>query len=88
MTAALQPEAAPDELSAPWTGRCAPSPRTVARRARRRQPLRFALVSEDEIELVLAAAVPEAPVGFTVDGKSWRLDRADADYLALGAGDR
>jgi LysM repeat protein len=52
-------------------------------------PLRFALVSDDEIELVLAATVPEAPVGFRVDGKSWKLDPADADYLTSvpGAGD-
>jgi len=52
-------------------------------------PLRFALVSDDEIELVLAAAVPGLPVGFTVDGKSWRLDPADAGYLASvpGVGD-
>jgi hypothetical protein len=52
-------------------------------------PLRFALVGDDEIELVLAAAVPDAPVGFTVDGKSWRLEPADAGYLASvpGLGD-
>ncbi len=52
-------------------------------------PLRFALVSDDEIELVLAAAVSDAPVGFTVDGKSWRLNPAEAGYLASvpGIGD-
>jgi hypothetical protein len=52
-------------------------------------PLRFALVSDDEIELVLAAAVSEAPVGFRVDGKSWKLDPADAADLASvpGIGD-
>ena len=52
-------------------------------------PLRFALVSDDEIELVLAGAVAEAPVGFTVDKKSWKLHPADAGYLASipGLGD-
>ena len=52
-------------------------------------PLRFALVGDDEIELVLAAAVADAPIGFTVDGKSWRLSAADAGYLASvpGIGD-
>jgi hypothetical protein len=52
-------------------------------------PLRFALVGDDEVELVLAAAVTDPPVGFTVDGKSWKLNPADAGYLASvpGIGD-
>ena len=45
-------------------------------------PLQFALVREDQIELVLARAVPDAPIGFTVEGRSWRLSAADAGYLS------
>ena len=45
-------------------------------------PLRFALVGDDQIELVLAEAVADAPVGFTVEGRSWQLSAADAGYLA------
>src|SRR5918994_743812 len=45
-------------------------------------PLQFALIGEDQIELVLARAVPDAPIGFTVEGRSWRLSAADAGYLS------
>ena len=45
-------------------------------------PLQLARVSDDVIELILAAACPEPPVGFTVRGRSWLLSRADADYLS------
>ncbi|GAA2094300.1 hypothetical protein GCM10009841_04700 [Microlunatus panaciterrae] len=43
--------------------------------------LQLARVSDDELELTMAAPAEVAPVGFTVSGCSWRLDRADAEYL-------
>ena len=45
-------------------------------------PLQFALVSDDQIELVMAEPALDAPAGFTVEGRSWLLDRSDAGYLA------
>ena len=45
-------------------------------------PLEFALVGDDQIELVMAEEAPDAPVGFTVRGRSWLLSPADAGYLA------
>jgi hypothetical protein len=52
-------------------------------------PLQLALVSDDQIELIMAEPTPDAPVGFVVDGCSWRLDRSDAGYLTTipGVGD-
>ncbi len=45
-------------------------------------PLVYALVGEDELELVMTRSCPDAPVGFTVRGRSWVLDRVDAGYLS------
>lgn len=39
------------------------------------------LVGEDQIELVLAEVAGPAPLPFRVEGRSWVLDAADADYL-------
>jgi hypothetical protein len=44
-------------------------------------PLQLALISDSEIELRLQKASPNAPVGFTVRGRSWFLDQLDVDYL-------
>jgi hypothetical protein len=44
--------------------------------------LELALVGDDLIELVMAEETPDAPVGFTVRGRSWLLSPSDADYLA------
>ena len=44
-------------------------------------PLQLALVSDDQIELVMAEPTADAPVGFAVKGRSWLLDRSDAGYL-------
>ncbi len=43
--------------------------------------LRMVLVGEQQIELVMAEADLAAPVPFRVEGRSWWLDGADADYL-------
>ena len=43
--------------------------------------LQLALVSDDQLELIMAEPAPGAPVGFTVRGRSWLLDRADAGSL-------
>ncbi len=45
-------------------------------------PLRFAMVSDDQIELIMAEPALDTPAGFTVEGRSWLLDRSDAGYLA------
>lgn len=44
-------------------------------------PLQLALVGDDRIELVLAEPRTPAPVGFTVEGRSWVLRQDDAAYL-------
>ena len=44
-------------------------------------PLQLALISDSEIELRLQEACSNAPVGFTVRGRSWFLDQHDIDYL-------
>ncbi|MCW2803249.1 MAG: hypothetical protein QOF52_1372 [Propionibacteriaceae bacterium] len=43
--------------------------------------LRMATVADDRIELVMETTAVQPPVGFILDGASWRLDPADADYL-------
>jgi hypothetical protein len=44
-------------------------------------PLQLAFISDSEIELRLEQACSNAPVGFTVRGRSWFLDQLDVDYL-------
>ena len=44
-------------------------------------PLELALLSENEIELRMREACTTAPVGFTVNGRSWFLGQADVGYL-------
>jgi LysM repeat protein len=44
-------------------------------------PLQLALIGESEIELRMREACSDAPVGFTVRGRSWFLDQSDLDYL-------
>ena len=44
-------------------------------------PLQLALISEGDIELRLREACSNAPVGFTVRGRSWFLDQHDVEYL-------
>ena len=44
-------------------------------------PLQLALISEREIELRMQQACSNAPVGFTVRGRSWFLDQSDVEYL-------
>jgi LysM repeat protein len=44
-------------------------------------PLQLALISESEIELRLREPCSNAPVGFTVRGRSWLLDQHDVEYL-------
>ena len=44
-------------------------------------PLELALLSESEIELRMREACTTAPVGFTVNGRSWFLGQADVGYL-------
>lgn len=60
--------------------------RAIAAHCRTQQiappPLLLALVSDSEIELVMAAPTPQAPVGFTVRGRSWVLGQSDARYLS------
>ena len=45
-------------------------------------PLDLALIGDDLIELVMAEEISNAPVGFTVRGRSWLLSQTDAGYLA------
>ena len=44
-------------------------------------PLQLALIGENEIELRTQEACSDAPVGFTVRGRSWFLAQADVEYL-------
>jgi len=44
-------------------------------------PLQLALISETEIELRLREPCSNAPVGFTMRGRSWFLDQHDVEYL-------
>jgi len=44
-------------------------------------PLQLALIGETEIELQLREPCSNAPVGFTVRGRSWFLDQDDVEYL-------
>jgi LysM repeat protein len=44
-------------------------------------PLQLALIGEGEIELRMREACSNAPVGFSVRGRSWFLDYADVEYL-------
>jgi LysM repeat protein len=44
-------------------------------------PLQLALIGEREIELRMQEVCSNAPVGFTVRGRSWFLDQSDVDYL-------
>jgi nucleoid-associated protein YgaU len=44
-------------------------------------PLQLALVGKNEIELRMQEACSDAPVGFTVRGRSWFLAQADVQYL-------
>ena len=44
-------------------------------------PLRLAKVGDDQIELVLASGAVPAPVGFTVRGDSWLLEREHRPQL-------
>ena len=44
-------------------------------------PLQYALVDDQQIELVFRSVSVEPPVGFRAQGRSWLLDQADADYL-------
>ena len=43
--------------------------------------LQLALVGESEIELRMQEPCPNAPVGFTVRGRSWFLEQTDVEYL-------
>ncbi|MCW2811620.1 MAG: hypothetical protein JWP61_2078 [Friedmanniella sp.] len=44
--------------------------------------LRWATVSEDQVELWWNEAVPDPPVGFTSEGPVWRLNNMDVHYLS------
>ena len=44
-------------------------------------PLELALIGENEIELRMQETCSDAPVGFTVRGRSWLLAQADVGYL-------
>ena len=44
-------------------------------------PLQLALIGEHEIELRMQEACSDAPVGFTVRGRSWFLAQTDVGYL-------
>ena len=44
-------------------------------------PLQLALIGENEIELRMQEACSDAPVGFTVRGRSWFLAQTDVGYL-------
>jgi LysM repeat protein len=44
-------------------------------------PLQLALIGKREIELRMREACSNAPVGFTVRGRSWFLDQSDLEYL-------
>ena len=48
--------------------------------------LQVAYLGEDQLELVLSEVAPDAPVCFTVSGRSWLLSRADAPYLGTVPG--
>jgi hypothetical protein len=43
--------------------------------------LQLALIGESEIELRMQEVCSDAPVGFTVDGRSWFLAQTDVGYL-------
>jgi nucleoid-associated protein YgaU len=44
-------------------------------------PLQLALIGDNEIELRMQEARSDAPVGFTVHGRSWFLAQDDVEYL-------